>query len=177
MPEVILKGEKRYKKILSLYEKALNHFFKKEYDKAHEKLEQLIKDYKEEEKELIKKALVYKRLCENRINPPKVSLKTVEDHIHYAVYTMNRKNYDESEKTLIAIEKKDKNNPKTAYLFSLLYALKDDKEKAISYLKKAVKKDKLYKVYAMANPDFAVLSGDEEFEKLIEKKEDEQKQD
>jgi predicted Zn-dependent protease len=176
MPEVTLKGEKRYKKILSLYEKALNRFFKKEYEKAHEKLEKLINDYKEEEKELIKKALVYKRLCENRINPPKISLKTIEDHIHYAVYTMNRKEYDESEKTLLAIEKKEKDNPKVNYLLSLLYALKEEKDKAISYLKKSIKKDALYKVYAMTNPDFAVFSEDEEFEKLTAKKEDEQQE-
>ena len=177
MPEVILKGEKRYKKILSLYEEALNHFFKKEFEKAEEILDKLIKNYKNEEKELIKKARVYKKLCDNRINPPKVTLKAVEDYIHYAVYTMNRKEYDITEKTLNEAEKKEKNNPKILYLLASLYALKEEKEKAISFLKKAIEKDNLYKVYATANPDFAVLAGDEEFEQLIKKEEDEEKTD
>ncbi len=173
MPEVILKGEKRYKKILSLYESALNHFFKKEFKKSSEILEKLIKDYKDEEKELIKKAIVYKKLCDNRINPPEVSLKSIDDYIYYSVYTMNRGEFDLSEKTLLEAEKKDKKNPKIAYLLANLYALKGEKDKAVSYLEKAIKADKLYKIYAMNNSDFIILEEDEKFKKLTAKKDDE----
>jgi len=174
MPDVILKSEERYKKLLENYEKALSYFFKKDYKKAEEILKNIIKSEKDE-KELIKKAKVYLRLCEHRINQPKHDLKSIDDFINFAVYQMNRKELDEAEEVLKKAEKKDKKNPRIYYLLANLYALKEKEEKAISYLKKAIKKDEIYKVYASVNPDFSVFSENEELTELL-KDEDEEKE-
>ncbi len=169
MPEVILKGEKRYKKLLKDYEKALNHFFKEEFKEAKKILEKIISS-EEEEKELIKKAKVYLRLCENRLNPPQPELKTAEDYINYAIYLLNREELDAAEENLSKALKLDKNHKgRISYLLANIYALKNDEAKAIKKLKEAIKENIVYKIYASTNPDFSPLYENKEFKELVKK--------
>ncbi len=172
MPEVILKGEKRYKKLLKDYEKALNYFFKENFAEAKKILEKIISS-EEEEKELIKKAKVYLRLCEQRLNPPKPELKNAEDQINYAVYLLNKKEFEEAEKALLKALKLDTNQKgRISYLLSVLYALKNEEEKSIQFLKEAIKIDPIYKIYASTNTDYINLYKNKEFKKLVKRNKD-----
>jgi len=169
MPEVILKGEKRYKKLLKDYEKALNYFFEGKFEEAKKILEKIISS-EEEEKELIKKAKVYLKLCEQRLNPPTPELNSVDDYINYGVYLMNREEFDKAEENLLKALKTDKNQKgRVSYLLSNLYALKNDEKNTIKYLKDAIKENEVYKIYASVNPDFSVFFNNKEFKKLVKR--------
>jgi len=155
-----------YENMLSAYSRAMKLFHKGDYEKAPE----LLKDFVEkhpDEKEFVDRAHIYMEICMGRQVKEKIPLKTFDDYYQYSVYKINQGKYEEALKLL---EKARDMNPKEGKVFYLMadaYCMKNDKEKCLEHLKKAIQLDEHFRILAQNEADFEPLKGDKKFKLII----------
>lgn len=154
-----------YEKALSSYGEAMKEFHKGKFDKAEELLKAFLEKY-DTEKELVDRAKIYLQKVREKGKKETVSLKTLEDYLYYSVYQINSGAYEDALKLLEkALEMKGEEG-RVFYLMADAYVLMGKTEEAMECLKKAFQKDKLYRILAQNEMDFAPLWDDKKF-KLI----------
>ncbi|MCK4836903.1 MAG: tetratricopeptide repeat protein [Candidatus Aminicenantes bacterium] len=165
--------EKELKKITTGFDKAIQAFHKKEFQKTFDLLNQIIDGYKDSEYESVleiqTQSKAYRVLADLQLTPQKKSLKTDEDYINEGIYYLNVGNLNQALKLFNdLLEKKKYKDPYVFYLMASVYVKQDDQTNALKYLKKCVSKDDSYKIIAYNEPDFDSVSENEEFLSLVE---------
>jgi tetratricopeptide (TPR) repeat protein len=167
-----LKEDKELQTITSEYEKALQLFHKKNYQKADSAFKQIIETYKDSEfysvLEIQTRAKVHLAITQAQLHPVAVKLETIQDHVWEGVYQLNAGNVD---KALELFSHAEKENLKDAHLYFLMaaaYLKKEDTANSLRYVEKCLKKDAAYKVIVYNEPDFEPLLQNPDFLKLVE---------
>jgi tetratricopeptide (TPR) repeat protein len=167
-----LKEEKELQAISEEYEKALQSFHKKNYNKAGEAFKKIIETYKDSEfysvLEIQTRAKVYMSIAQSQMHPVTLKLESAQDHVWEGVYQLNAGNLDKALEHFVHAEK---NNYRDAYLYYLMaaaYLRKEDTANALRYVEKCLKKDEHYKVIVYNEPDFESLQQNQDFLNLVE---------
>ncbi|MFZ2055029.1 MAG: tetratricopeptide repeat protein [Candidatus Aminicenantales bacterium] len=154
-----------YVKALSAYGEAMKEFHKGRLEKAEELLKAFLEKH-DTEKELVDRAKIYLQITRAKGEKEAVSLKTFEDYIYYSVYKINSRAYEEALKLLEKALEMEEGEGRVFYLMADAYILMGKTEEAMECLKKAFQKDKVYRILAQNEIDFAPLWDDKKF-KLI----------
>jgi tetratricopeptide (TPR) repeat protein len=118
------------------------------------------------ERELADRAKIYIAISKNREKKETVHLKGFEDYYHLSVYRINKGDYEGALKLLEkALEMKTEEG-KIYYLMADAYCLMGQHETSMEFLKKAIQKDKFFRILAQNESDFEPLWEDKKF-KLI----------
>jgi len=166
-----LSEEKELEKIIKEFSGAVQMFSKKEYEKTEKVFESISERYKDSEYysvlEVQMRATVYKNICHAQLNPKKIELTGDEDYLNEGIYSLNAGNVDRALELLNHLEKNGYKDPYVNYLLSIVYLRKEDINRSMEYLKKAVEKDKFYKIIAHNEPDFDSLVENEVFATIV----------
>lgn len=165
--------DKELKSITTDFDKAIQAFQRKEYQKAFDLLTRIIDNHRDSEYESVleiqAQANAYRNVADSMLNPPKTVLKTGEDYINEATYQLNSGNLDRAAKLVDdLLEKKKSKDPYLYYLKALISIKQENQASALKHLKKCVSKDDSYKIIAFNEPDFDSLLENEEFLALVE---------
>ena len=151
-----------YEQALTAYTLAMKSFHKGELEKAKEGLSAIAGSVPEE-RELIDRVNMYLQICENRLNPPKVTLKTREDFYQNGVYLMNQGLYTEAIESLEEALSKEPKNAKFLFAMADVSCLKGDLNQCLDFLKQAVGLDPYLAVLAQNEMDFESIREDSRF--------------
>lgn len=154
-----------YQKALTAYGEAMKEFHKGKLDKAQELLKTFLEKY-DTEKELVDRAQLYLQITKEKGKKESISLKSPDDYFQFSVYKINRGDYEGALKLLEKALELKEDEGKIYYLMADAYALSGKHEEALEYLKKAIQKDKFYRILAQNEVDFEPLWEDKKF-KLI----------
>ena len=155
-----------YEKMFSAYSRAVKPFRKGEYEKAAELLKDFV-DKHPDEKEFVDRANIYLEICTGRQVKEKIPLKTFDDYYQYSVYKINHGKFEEALKLLEKAQEMDPKEGKVSYLMADAYCLKNDKERCLKYLKKAIQLDDYFRILAQNEADFERLKEDKKFKLII----------
>jgi tetratricopeptide (TPR) repeat protein len=156
-----------YEKTLSSYGQAVKAFRRGDCKKAIEYFIAFIEKYPKE-KELVDRARIYMKICDDRSKKDTIALKDFDDYYEMGVYRMNQGAYEEALKLFNKALEKDSGEGKIIYLIGKTHYLLGDKNKFLDYLKSAIQVDKSFKIFAQNDMDLEGLKDDKKF-KLITK--------
>ncbi len=162
-----LRKKDAYDRALNAYGEAIKEYRKGRWDKAQALFESFIEKFNSE-KELVDRAQVYLTIIKEKGKRSFPTPKTSEDCYYLSVYRLNQGEYDEALKWLNKALELEGDEGRIYYLMAQVYCLQGQSETALDYLKKAIQKDKIYKVLAQNESEFATLWEDKKF-KLITK--------
>lgn len=154
-----------YQKALAAYGQAMKEFHKREFDKAVESLESFIEKHPAE-REFVDRARMYIELCKSLQKKERVTLKTVDDYFFYAVYKLNQGDHEGALKVLEKAVEQKADEGRIQYLIADIQAGLGRVEEALEALKKAIQKDKQYRILAQNEVDFEPLWEDKRFKAL-----------
>jgi tetratricopeptide (TPR) repeat protein len=161
-----LKAKKdEFQKALAAYGQAMKEFHKRDFDKAADSLTEFIEKYSAEP-ELIDRARIYIELCKNREKKERMILKTADDHYFYAVYKINQGDYDGALKLLEKALDIKGDEGKVHYLMADIHCIQGRTDESLESLKKAIQKDKYFRILAQNEIDFEPLWEDKRFKVL-----------
>jgi|GEM_PF-661085 len=167
-----LSEEKELENIIKEFSAAVQIFSKKDYENAEKAFESISERYKDSEYysvlEVQMRSKVYKNICQAQLNPIKIELASDEDYLNEGIYNLNTGNVDRAIELLNHLEKNGTKDSYVNYLLSIVYLKKEDIDSSLEYLKKAVEKDKYYKIVAHNEPDFDSLVDNEAFAAIID---------
>lgn len=166
-----LSEEKELKSINKEYSQAIEVFRKKDFKKALELFDKIMKKYKDSEsysvQEYIGKSKVYYSICNSKLNPIKIELTTDEDYLNEGTFNLNKGDFEKAVEYLTKVMNKKGKKAFVNYLLSIIYNKKEDLEKSLDLLKKAIEEDDFYKILAYNESDFENLKENEDFLALV----------
>ncbi len=154
-----------YEKALLLFGQAVKAFRKGDCEKAVQSSKTLIEKYPSE-KELIDRAKTHIKICQEGMKKETYPLKTFDDYYEYGVYKMNRGELKEALELFQKAVEKDPSQAKILYLLATTYQLMEETDQSLEFLKKAIQKDKYFKILAQNDQDFEPLREDKKFKIL-----------
>lgn len=156
-----------YEKTLSAYGQAVKAFRRGECKKATDYFAVFIEKHPAE-KELVDRAKIYMKICEDKAKKDVIALKDFDDYYEMGVYRMNQGAYEEALKLLHKALEIDSGEGKIIYLIGKVHYLMGDKDKFLDNLKSAIQVDKTFKVFAQNDLDIDDMKDNKKF-KLITK--------
>ncbi len=166
-----LSEEKELKSINKEYAQAMEVFRKKEFKKAFELFDKIIEKYKDSEsygvQEYIGKSRVYYSVCDSKLNPIKIELTSDEDYLNEGIFNLNKGDFEKAIEYLTKVKNKKGKKAFVNYLLSIIYNKREDPEKSLDFLKKAIEEDDFYKILAYNESDFENLKENEDFLALV----------
>lgn len=154
-----------FQKALSAYGLAMKEFHKGEFAKAADLLETFMEKYPAE-RELVDRARIYLAICKGRDKKETLHLKTFEDHLNTSVYRINKGDYEGALKLLEKALEMQKDEGRVFYLLADVTCRMGQIDTCLDYLRKAIQKDKFFRILAQNESDFEPLWEDKKF-KLI----------
>lgn len=156
-----------YEKALNAYAEAIKEYRKGSWEKAQTLFEAFISKFGNE-KELVDRANVYLSIIKGKGKRTLGTPKTSEECYYFSVYRLNQGQYEEALRWLNKALELKGDEGRVFYLMAEIYCLLGQTDNALEYLKRAIQKDKIYKILAQNEADFAPLWEDKKF-KLITK--------
>ncbi len=148
------------------YDVAVKLLYSHEYEKAKLAFKKIVNDFVDD-KEVLERARLHLKLCEQKITRTPAPPKTVDDQYNLAVALMNEGRDDEA---LELLQKALKSNPHCDYV---LYAVaanrcrKGEIEAALANLQTAISLKPENRFLAQRDTDFDVLKEDSRFVSLV----------
>lgn len=151
-----------YEKALAAYGQAMKAFHKGDYAKAKEALTGFVESFPEE-KELVDRAAIYAEICNQRLNPEKIVLKSFDDYYRYGVYYLNQGQFEEAADLLSKAHEMQPKAGEILYYLANTYCLMQNVEQCLEYLKQAVMLNASFAILAQNELDFDDLREDKRF--------------
>lgn len=150
---------------LKVYEEARKYFQEQKFLRAKQAFERVAEG---PSKELVDRAQVHLRICEQRITrPPAPLLKTAEDHYTQGVALMNLGRWDEAREHLERARKAAPKADHIIYAMAALDCLTGEAESAMQNLQLAIQLRPENRYHARNDEDFAFLLEDPRFTELL----------
>ncbi len=151
-----------YKKALTAFEQVMKVFHKGDYNKATELLNTFLGKH-DSENELVDRARMYLKICDEHVKKEKVVLKSFDDYYQNGVVRANNGEYEVALEMLTKAQSMEPKEGKIFYIMSSVYCLMDQPEKCLEYLERAIALDSYFAVLAQNEEDFSSLKEDEKF--------------
>jgi tetratricopeptide (TPR) repeat protein len=159
--------ERRSAQAIELFEKAVKALGKRDYEKARETLETLIKSHGEE-KDILERARTYLVLCERALDKkPAFKPKTFEEMLSYGVFLHNRGEFQDALKVLQQAAEIHPKNEHVLYCIAATASRSGDAPVAMKALRSAIATNPTNRAQARNDSDFDPVREDEEFIGLI----------
>ena len=150
---------------LKQYEEALKLFQQQKFHKAKQLLEVVVGG---PNMELVDRARVHLRVCEQRISkPPAPVIRTAEDHYTHGIAMMNLGRWDEAREHLDRAHKTSPKADHIVYAMAVLDCLTGEAESAMQKLQLAIQLRPENRYHARNDEDFAFLQEDPRFTELL----------
>jgi len=160
-------AERRPGHSLELFEKAVKALGKKDYERAHEQLTELVESYPEE-RDILDRARAYLSLCERAMGKkPNFRPKTFEDLLNHGVFLHNRGDFTEALKALHQAAEIHPKNEHVLYCIAASAARVGDHPAALKALRSAIHANASNRAQARGDSDFDALREGEEFQALV----------
>jgi len=156
----------RYAKTVGLFDRGVELFNTRKFEKAQRVFEEIVEKHAEE-KEFLDRARLYLNLIQRQLRPAEPRLRTFEDFYNQAIYHINLGEYD---KALIFLKKaaeKKPGDPSITYFIALAFAGKSDAKASLEHLRNAVRLDPENRVLARNESEFQPMLEDPEFRALL----------
>src|SRR5262245_37273286 len=154
-------------KAIKEMERGLQSLHKQNYTEALGHFEAIREGYPDE-KELLDRAQVYARICQNMMGEKKAaSNRKPEEMFYLGVMKANDANYEEAVDFLDRALQLNPKDDKAHYVMASTRALKGDREQALNHLKEAIDINATNRIYAQNDPDFEPIRSDDGFQNLI----------
>jgi tetratricopeptide (TPR) repeat protein len=161
-------AERRSGHPLELFERAVKALGKKDYDKAHGLLTELVEGHPEE-RDLLDGARAYLALCERALEKrPTFRPKTFEDLLNYGVFLHNRGDYEGALKSLHHAAEIHPKNEHVLYCIAAASARAGDAEGALKALRSAIHANAASRMQARGDSDFDSLRDHDGFQALVQ---------
>lgn len=147
------------------YEKGMALLQKRHFDAAAEQFQRMIRNFPEVN-DLVDRARVYITLCrkQNETAPPPEGF---DDHYYQGVFLSNEREYDRALEHFEKALALRPDSEKVHYSMATVLCLKGDRDRALAFLRKAVKQDPVNRIHARNDPELQSLHGDPEFDELV----------
>ena len=146
------------------YEAALREFQKKNLHRAMELLKKVIAS---PTKEVSARAQIYLKVCEEKLNPPSLELKTADDHYEYGIIQLNARNLDLALENLSQADKLAPEQDHIKYALAAAHSLLGDTEAALGLLEEAIALNPTRSIHAKRDEDFQPIGTDSRFLQLV----------
>jgi tetratricopeptide (TPR) repeat protein len=164
--------EKQLKRITEEFTEGITVFRKHELAQALEIFSRICEEFDDSQYysvvEIHSRSLLYKALCDSRLNPVKILNREDEDFLYDGIFHLNARSLDKALEDFKYLEEKKYDDPYLNYLLSLVYLKKGDNDTCLLYLRKAVDADDYYKVIAYNEPDYESLFENDKFTEIVE---------
>ncbi len=155
----------RVQQQLKQYEEAVQYFHQQKFHRAKQALGKVMEG---PSKELVDRAQMHLRICEQRISrPPTPVPRTAEDHYQSGVAMMNLGRWDEAREHLLRARKMAPKADYIYYAMAALDCLTGEAESAMANLKAAIELRPENRYHARNDEDFAFLQEDPRFTELL----------
>lgn len=157
------KAEKNdYQKAISAYSQAVRAFRKADFSRVKELFKTFLEKYVTE-RELVDRAQVYLKICENQKEKTTTQLKTFDDYYHHSCFKINEGEYEESLRLLNKALEIRPQEGKIYYLMADAHCLMGETDKCLESLKKAIQIDKYFQILARNEANFETLWENKKF--------------
>jgi tetratricopeptide (TPR) repeat protein len=147
------------------YEEALKYFQQQKFHKAKQSFDRVVEG---PNKELVDRAKMHIRICEQRISrPPAPSVKSAEDHYTQGVALMNLGRWDEAREHFDRARKAAPKADHIVYAMAALDCLTGEADSAMENLKIAIQLRPENRYHARNDEDFSFLQEDPRFTELL----------
>jgi tetratricopeptide (TPR) repeat protein len=153
-------------KALKELERGMNHLHKQQYAEALKNFKTIIDGYSED-KELIDRALVYKRICETRMKGEPATPKDSANLFYLGVMRANEADFDGAVGYLQKALEVSPEDEKIHYVLASTLALKGERQTAVNHLKQAIDRNALNRIHARNDPDFEPIRDDDALQNLL----------
>jgi tetratricopeptide (TPR) repeat protein len=153
-------------KALKEYERGIQLIQKQNYSEARSHF-QTVLDGHPHEREILDRARVYIRICNDMTEKRESHPRKPEDHFYLGVIKTNDAEYDEALKHFEKALQASPKDEKVHYLLASTLALKGERHQAIEHLKTAIDLNATNRIYARNDPDFEPLRDEDAFVSLV----------
>jgi tetratricopeptide (TPR) repeat protein len=151
-----------YQKTMAAYTLAMKDFHKKNYGKASQSILAFLETYSSE-KELVDRARIYLKICENQLEKAPETLKTIDDYYESSIIKINKNEPDEALKLLEEAQKMKPEEGKIFFLMADALCLMEKEDECLENLRKAIQIDESFAILAQNEPDFEPLWNNKKF--------------
>lgn len=151
-----------YQKTLAAYNLVMKDFHKKHYEKASQSIMAFLEKCSSE-KELVDRARIYLKICENQLKKAPEALKTFDDYYESSIIKINENEPDEALKLLEKAQKMKPEEGKIFFLMADALCLMEKEDECLGNLRKAIQIDESFAVLAQNEPDFEPLWNNKKF--------------
>ncbi|HZT69639.1 MAG TPA: tetratricopeptide repeat protein [Terriglobia bacterium] len=148
---------------LKVFENAIRHFQKKDYERAIPLFQKLTSS---PIREIADRARIHLRFFESR-QRQESRPKSAEAYYALGVAALNSRDFDQALQYLAKSDKLNPNQEYVHYALAAAYGLRGDVDNAFSHLKTAIELRPQNRVQARQDEDFQVLAGDPRFSQLL----------
>ncbi len=154
----------QYQAAVKTFESAVRAFQKQKYHKAMELFENLVKS---EFTEVVQRARVYMRLCQQKVNRSGPTPRTAEEYYTFGVAALNARELESAIEHLGKAERLRPNKDHIQYALAAAYSLRGNASSALEHLKAAIRLRPEDRFQARRDEDFQRLASDSRFRQLL----------
>jgi tetratricopeptide (TPR) repeat protein len=151
---------------LKQYEAAVKLLYAQEFEKAKGLLEKIIASF-EEDRELVERARIHIKLCEQKIARKTPLPRSVDEHYNLAIAFFNQGRYQETFEHLRKALKHDPTCDYVLYALAVANCKTGDLETALRDLREAINLKPENRFLAQRDEDFAPLKEDSRFISMV----------
>jgi tetratricopeptide (TPR) repeat protein len=168
-PAVRLSGPSRrptYTEAVAHYESGMRALQEHRFPEAAEAFRAVLMQYPEE-KELNDRVRLYLALCDRHLRSAPEP-KTLEERLYAATLAMNAGDGQTAMRHLAEVVAQDPDHDGALYMLGVAYALSNDREKALSYLQRAIQRNPENRALALQDADLERLMQDESIRSAVD---------
>jgi len=152
---------------VALYERGLQALQRRDYRRATETLESVLRQFPEE-KELHERVRLYLNICRRHVTPPEESPKTIDERLYAATLAINGGHYDQAIAHLRLVRDEDPDSDHALYMLAVAHAQRGELAEAVAHLERAIALNPENRSLARTDPDLEPLRGDEAFRAALD---------
>ena len=154
----------QYQTAVKNFEAAVRAFQKQKYRKAMETFENLVDS---EFTEVVQRARMYMRLCQQKVNRSGPARSTAEEYYTLGVAALNARELERAIEHLGKAEKLRPNKDHIQYALAAAHSLRGNVSSALEHLKVAIRLRPEDRFQARRDEDFQGLASDSRFRRLV----------